>query len=153
MRRWAKWTIAGGLVLVGGFIGSVGTFLYVTPTLLEANERSSLLWLQSEAYARYRLSEYTSARRALLLHAQGAEGRAEGASADRRRDLASQAGLAYARLAVLAERAGMGDDQREFYARSLAQYSSMGDRVTPKELRELVISYDRSWDSDFKDVQ
>jgi hypothetical protein len=152
MTKWARLGVASGLMLVGAAIGCVGAFVHFVPPLVEGAERNHLLWLQSEAYSRYRFGQYVSAKRALLLHAQLAEVFASQAEPDRRRHLLAESGMAYARLAVLAERSNEGADREEFYSKSLSQYASLGDSVTRDQLREVVVDYDRNWDTDFKDV-
>jgi hypothetical protein len=153
MTKWGRTAGAATLVLLGAAIGCLAAFVHLVPPLVEGTQRTNLLWLQSEAYARYRFGQYASAKRALLLHAQLAEATAAQAEPDRRRHLLAESGMAYARLAVLAERADKGRERDEFYSKSLSQYASLGDTVTREQLRELVAGYDHSWDTDFRDAR
>jgi hypothetical protein len=85
------------------------------------------------------------------MHAQVAEAMAIQADPNRRRHLISESGMAYARLAVLAERSGNGEDREQFYSKALDQYASLGEGATRDQVLQLVTGYDQRWDADFKD--
>ncbi len=156
MSRQARIAAAVALLLAGGIAGAAATFWYLTRPLLEGSERSNRLWMESEAYARYRFGDYPTARRALLSHALLAEVAlrdVEACKTCERRELKAELAMAYARLFVIASRAGQVEDQKAFFSKAAAVYASDGHNATEDQLRTEVAQYDEHWNANFKDVK
>jgi hypothetical protein len=61
--------------------------------------------------------------------------------------------MSYARLAVLARRAGEVADQRMFASRAIASCCDPGEIATEDDLNALVARFDEQWNVAFKDIR
>jgi hypothetical protein len=145
--------IATSSFALGLLAGGVATFLWhgsLVGSIGEGALDDLAGQLQSEAYAKYRLATYPIARKALLDHAEYAAALAHTAKGIPEAVQSSAAGLSYARIAVAAERSGMPPDRDRLFRLAQDQYARRGEHPTTEQLRELVLSLDRTWDREPK---
>jgi hypothetical protein len=136
-----------GLFGLGVLVGAAGVYYRsvkplratVTIQIVEAVER--------DAYIKYRYGSCELGRKALLDYAGATltvPDNTQLVSLLRSRTLSP--GLAYARVAVLAERCGQGNDGGRYFTMARRQFENQGEHFNEAFLRQLVRDYDSVWD-------
>jgi hypothetical protein len=146
---------SAGLVLVGFLAGAATAAIWTFRTGLPAQSMSVFLLaqeLETQSYLRYRFGGEDVAAKSLEAYVDLLQ-----RDADLLRPLQPnwfnrRLGLAYVRLALLAERSEDESAGERYFDLARMQFAIVGSSVTRDELREMARGADENWDREMKET-
>jgi hypothetical protein len=137
-------------LLVGGAAGAITVLRFVMPqqamnSYLVAQE------LETQSYLRYRFGREDVAAKSLEAYVDLLQRDAEHLRRLQPNGFGRRLGIAYARLALIAERSGDQGGRDHFFERARMQFAILGSKVTVGDLRDIVRAADENWDRETKE--
>ena len=138
-------------LLVGGAGGAITVFRSAMPqqamnSYLVAQE------LETQSYLRYRFGRQDVAAKSLGVYVDLLQRDAEQLRRLQPNAFGRRLGLAYARLALIAERSDDRAGRDRFFELAQMQFAILGSKITRDELRDVVRAADEEWDRETKET-
>ena len=130
----------------GGVVGGAVVFIRTVPPMTEIVTQASLANSGNEAYVRYRYGTYPVAKTALLKYVDELRSSSSSSATGIDETGAFSVGLAYARLALTAERTANAEEAGTYMNLAKEAFSRQRHPYDETKIRSAVDRIDKAWD-------